>query len=182
MISRVVVSCVWLAGCAEEVQALSPDELTELASRHEAVFEAFEIGPHPDPLHDLLASAFMGQALTEAYVEHYRTLVTLADQDIGVDVLGVQHEVWEGRGMTVAASWRVRSRIRHQSHTHLRLARYRGELHVVRTAEGPRIHELLVHNLERVRAGLSTEALFEGGDPEAEGFVDPLELLELEAL
>lgn len=169
-----------LMACAAE-PAVVPEGFVE---RHASVFEVFDIGHAPDALHAHLSTLYAGEALTEAYLGHVRTLAAMEAGDIGVEILAVDHgKVAAERradGLVVTASWTVRSAVRHQAHTHVRIGRYRASF---QTDEGGRITAEWPADMERVRSGLKPGDLFgDGGDATDRGFVDPLELLEAGAL
>lgn len=176
-----------LLGCAEP-PVLDPDLVADFGARHARVYDAFEHGTDADALHAHLAGIYTGEALTDAFVRHYRTAVRLEAEDVGVDVLGVERldldAVAVPGGAVVTTAWLVRSSVRHQAHTHVRVGRYRGGFEVVPTDDGPRIAASWLADVQRVRSGLQAGDLF--GEPQGSaaerGFVDPLELLEAGAL
>ncbi|MEM8962380.1 MAG: hypothetical protein AAGD38_12935, partial [Acidobacteriota bacterium] len=56
-----------IAGCAPSDHRLG--EIFE--DLHRPIYGLYALGPDRDALHDLLAASFAGEALTQAYVEHF---------------------------------------------------------------------------------------------------------------
>ncbi|MCB9679929.1 MAG: hypothetical protein H6733_00530 [Alphaproteobacteria bacterium] len=164
------------AGVAADFEAL-----------HAAIYDLYALPVDRDALHDLLARAFVGEALTDQYVEHWRTRVRMAEEDTGIQVLGVTYDdvVVLPRAsvddpLRVDATWRVRGVVRHQGHKHPRINRYRAVYTLVDTDAGLRIADTHMKDLARVATQERADAVFGDGpeDVGEDGFMDPLEMFE----
>ena len=83
-------------------------------------------------------------------------------------------------GARVDADWSVGGVVTHQGHKHPRVNRYRAVYTLSPTADGLRITDTHMRNLERVRSLLSAGDAWTIDDlpKSGAGFMDPLDLLE----
>lgn len=152
---------------------------------HAPIYEAYALGPERDALHDHLAASFTGESLTEQYVEHWRTLVRMEEEQTGIRVTAVEYVdvalVPEDLpALRVDATWFVRGVVRHQRHRHPRINRYRAIYTLVSTPGGLRIADTRMRDLARVASQVAPGDVFDLGQGSGAdaGFIDPLELFE----
>lgn len=180
----------WLVGAALGVGCAAEPASDELVSTfralHTPVYDVFDLGPDRDAVHVALSRAFTGDALTAAYVEHWRALVRMQAESTAVTVTGVEYTSTVGvapdadGNPRVDASWLVRGVVSHQSHKHARINRYAARYTLVETPDGWRIADTHLRDLARVASRVAVDDLFDdgpGSGAEA-GFIDPLELFE----
>lgn len=154
---------------------------------HEGVYGVYDQGLDRDAVHDRLAASFVGEQLTEQYVEHWRTLHAMAEEGTSIEVLGVEYDRVEVVESTtdglprIDAAWLVRGIVTHQRHQHPRINRYAAVYTLRPTDDGWRIVATRMRNLERVGSEVQEDDLFgdgAGGSATEAGFMDPLELFE----
>ncbi|MCA9572015.1 MAG: hypothetical protein KC656_29455, partial [Myxococcales bacterium] len=169
---RIAAVVAVLAGCGPEPVVWDHEALVEaFEALHTPIYDVYAVGTARDALHDHLAARFTGEALTDQYVEHWRTLVAMEQDQTGITVTGVEYEdvvvVDDGRDgrLRVDASWLVRGIVRHQQHRHPRINRYRAIYTLAPTPDGLRIVATRMKDLERVATQVASDALFD----EAEG-------------
>lgn len=144
------------------------DELDEVVRARLEVAAAWELEgvetpEEDDALHALLARAYAGEALTQAYVDHHRALTRFSREavEVRVEAVEVEETLLEdgARGAVGSARsaertgrlrWRTRAEVRHAGHAHLRENRVEARLTWVRTADGPRIVAEQVLRAQRV--------------------------------
>jgi len=141
---------------------------------HEPIYRAYSLGGDPDALHKLLAGRFFGEALTREYIEHSLALQRLTEQETTIAIVMIRYRSVEvisrRKGQArLAADWTVEGTITHRGHSHTRTNRYAAIYTVAETADGLRIIDTRLKNLERLSGRLST------GE---RGGLTPLELLE----
>ena len=158
---------------------------------HTQVYRVYSVGLDRDAVHDQLATAFAGDALTREYVEHWTTLARMQEEGTAIDVLSVDYENVTvageaGGGVLVEADWSVGGIVTHQSHKHHRINRYQAVYTVAMAStdgEPPALHivDTRVRNAERVATPLESK---DSGSfpldelPKSErGYLGPAELL-----
>ena len=158
---------------------------------HSQVYRVYSVGLDRDAVHDQLAAAFAGDALTREYVEHWTTLARMRDEGTAIDVLSVDYESVAVAGsvpdgVLVEADWSVGGIVTHQSHKHHRINRYQAVYTMAMAStdgEAPALHivDTRVRNAERVSTPLESPG---GGSfpldelPKSErGYLGPAELL-----
>ena len=158
---------------------------------HSQVYRVYSVGLDRDAVHDQLAAAFAGDALTREYVEHWTTLARMRDEGTAIDVLSVDYESVAVAGsvpdgVLVEADWSVGGIVTHQSHKHHRINRYQAVYTMAMAStdgEAPALHivDTRVRNAERVSTPLESSG---GGSfpldelPKSErGYLGPAELL-----
>jgi hypothetical protein len=158
---------------------------------HSQVYRVYSLGLDRDAVHDQLATAFAGDALTREYVEHWTTLARMRDEGTAIDVLSVDYESVEVAGsapgaVLVEADWSVGGIVTHQSHKHHRINRYQAIYTLAMAStdgETPALHivDTRVRNAERVATPLESSG--SGAFPLDElpkserGYLGPAELL-----
>lgn len=186
-----LVSVGALAACAKPSPGatvqLGDDALTEtFRTLHKPLYGVYDLGPDRDGIHDLLASSFVGEALTSEYVEHYTTLFRMVDDETSIRIQRVDYETvavldrLPGGSVRIDADWSVGGVVTHQGHKHPRVNRYRAVYTLHPTPDGLRITDTRMRNLERVRSLLSAGDAWTVDDlpKSGGGFMDPLDLLE----
>lgn len=159
-----------------------PPSVETFRQLHEPVYGVYDLAREPDAVHGLLAAAFHGEALTREYVEHWSALARMTEEDVDVDVLGIEYlELLPLDGGRIDATWLVRGVVRHARHRHARVNRYRAIYTLADTSDGPRIVDTRLADLSRVRTALTLDDLLdplEGSSAAEQGFLDPTELFE----
>lgn len=173
-----------LAACADAPSP--PDAATVIPAfeaLHAPVYEVFELGTDRDAVHDHLARAFAGEALTRQYVEHWRALWRMDREQTAIEVLGVEYDevaLLDGTAdeVRVDAAWLVRGVVTHQGHRHPRINRYRAVYTLAATPDGWRITDTHLRDLARVASRVAADAVFDegAGTGTEDGFMDPLEM------
>lgn len=177
-----------LASCAPKVAPALPDDATvveRFKALHKPLYGVYDLGPDRDRIHGLLEDSFVGEALTQEYVEHYTTLFRMVDDETSIRIQRVDYESVEvldrapGQ-VRVDADWSVGGVVTHQGHKHPRVNRYRAVYTLSDTHGGLRITGTRMRNLERVRSLLSAGDAWTIDDlpKSGAGFMDPLDLLE----
>lgn len=172
-----------LAGCVDPPPAPAADLAERFAPLHAGIYDVWAAPHDRDAIHAVLARAFVGEALTDAYVDTWTARARMAEEGTSVEVLGVEHEAIEpfvvpgSPEVAIDASWRVRGVVQHQQHRHARIHRYRAIYTLVDTPDGPRVTDTRVLDLARVASRID-DVFGEGGDPTGQGFMDPLELFD----
>lgn len=177
-----------LAGCAPKVAPALPDDASvveHFKALHQPLYGVYDLGPDRDRIHGLLEGSFVGEALTQEYIEHYTTLFRMVDDETSIRIQRVDYESVEvldrppGQ-VRVDADWSVGGVVTHQGHKHPRVNRYRAVYTLSDTADGLRITGTRMRNLERVRSLLSAGDAWTIDDlpKSGAGFMDPLDLLE----
>ena len=173
-----------LLACASAPRGLPATLIEQFKWRHTAVYDVYQLGLDKDQIHDHLAKTYLGDALTEAYILHFQTMVKMKEDETAIDVRQVDYSMvdFEARsinGVLLNVDWSVGGIVTHQKHKHTRVNRYQAGYTLQADADGEwKIVHTRVHNAERIqRAFLSDDAFFEG---EASGgaYLDPLDLLE----
>ena len=154
-------------------------------SLHKPLYGVYDLGPSRDGIHDLLSASFVGEALTDEYIEHYTTLFRMVEDETSIRIQRVDYEsvtvLDRGpEGVRVDADWSVGGVVTHQGHKHPRVNRYRAVYTLSPTADGLRITATRMRNLERVRSLLAAGDAWTIDDlpKSGGGFMDPLDLLE----
>lgn len=124
----------------------SPPDAQGFAALHAAVYDAYAIGAHPDPLHEQLARSFSGQELTERYVEWWHTLSEMEEAGTEVELVDVEHQQVRALQGRIHAEWTVSAVVRHRSHEHTRTNRYAALFQV----EQGRITDTRMQDMERL--------------------------------
>lgn len=174
---------VLLAGCAAEPPAPPDDVAARFAPVHAGIYDVWAAPDDRDAIHAVLARAFVGEALTDAYVDTWTARARMAEEGTAVEVLGVEHEAIEPflvpdtGAVAVDVSWRVRGVVHHQQHRHARIHRYRAVYTVIDTPDGLRVVDTQVLDLARVASRID-DVFGTGGDATEQGFMDPLELFD----
>ncbi len=162
----------------------APAIVADFEALHAPVYHVFDLGPDRDAVHAQLARIFADDALTDAYVEHWRALVRMRDESTAVHISGVEYEdvtvldMDDAGRVRVDASWLVRGVVTHQRHMHPRINRYRAVYTLTPTDEGWRITDTHMRDLARVSSVLTAnDVLGSGAGTGADaGFMDPLEM------
>ena len=176
-------SAVLVAGCASGDDVPLDDVAARFAPLHAGIYDVWAAPHDRDAIHGVLARAFVGEALTDAYVDAWTARARMAEEGTAVEVLGVEHEALEpflvpgDDAVAVDASWRVRGVVHHQRHRHARIHRYRAVYTLAETPDGLRVADTRVLDLARVASRID-DVFGEGGDPTGQGFMDPLELFD----
>lgn len=178
----------WLLclGACDPPPAVPPEGLAAVfEDLHAPVYRVYGLGPDRDAVHGALAESFTGEALTDEYVEHWRTLVRMAEEHTAITVSAVEYDAVEvldgeeGR-WRVDATWLVRGVVQHQAHRHPRINRYRAIYTLIHTPDGWRIADTHMRDLARIATQVSGDDIFddEAGSGAEDGFMDPLEMFE----
>jgi len=154
-------------------------------SLHKPLYGVYDLGPSRDAIHDLLSASFVGEALTDEYVEHYTTLFRMVEDETSIRIQRVDYETVAvldrgPDGVRIDADWSVGGVVTHQGHKHPRVNRYRAVYTLSPTPDGLRITGTRMRNLERVRSLLAAGDAWTIDDlpKSGGGFMDPLDLLE----
>jgi hypothetical protein len=163
-----------LLSCFLEINRQNDALVSDFAGIHEPIYRAYMLSGDPDALHKLLSGRFSGEALTREYIEHFLALQRLIEQKTTIEIAAVRYrsiEVISRRTghARLAADWTVEGTITHRGHSHTRTNRYAAIYTVAETADGLRIVDTRLKNLERLSGRLST------GE---RGGLTPLQLLE----
>ena len=158
--------------------------IADFEALHAPVYHVFDLGSDRDAVHAQLAQSFAGDALTDAYVEHWRALVRMRDESTAVHISGVEYDdvsvldMDDAGRVRVDASWLVRGVVTHQRHMHPRINRYRAVYTLTPTDDGWRITDTHMRDLARVSSVLTAnDVLGSGAGTGADaGFMDPLEM------
>ncbi|HCH64091.1 MAG: hypothetical protein CL927_00935 [Deltaproteobacteria bacterium] len=174
--------------CAPKAGPLLPGDaavVEQFKQLHKPLYGVYDLGPDRNGIHGLLADSFVGEALTQEYVEHYTTLFRMVDDETSIQIQRVDYEsvavLDRGAGhVRVDADWSVGGVVTHQGHKHPRVNRYRAVYTLSHTRHGLRITDTRMRNLERVRSLLSAGDAWTIDDlpKSGAGFMDPLDLLE----
>ncbi len=174
------------AACGVAPEVLKPDLVEaqrDFVDRHAQAYDVWETPLDRDAIYDVLAEVFVGEALTDQYVETWATRTQMEVDDVDVRILAVTHDDLkmlppseEGR-VRLDASWTARGVVTHQGHRHARIHRYRGLFELTDTATGWRVEEVRPKELARVPSAID-DLFGDGGDPVEQGFMDPLELFD----
>ncbi|MEC8424601.1 MAG: hypothetical protein VX000_12545, partial [Myxococcota bacterium] len=124
---------------------------------HARVITAQASGLTDGPLHDHLAGALVGQALTNAFLAEAAAARRRTLAGASVEVESFEHETLEVMSHTpgstrIRATWLVVGRVQHGDHAHRRATRYAGRYRVVDTPLGPRIAEERAEDAVRLPA------------------------------
>ena len=135
-------------------------------------------------IHKLLAGSFMGEALTQEYIEHYTTLNRMANEETAIAIRKIDYntvQVISHRidGVKIDADWSVGGIVTHQKHKHPRVNRYRAIYTLQKNDNSQwRITDTKMKNVTRVqRAVISDDEFFDNQDAGG-GFLDPLDLID----
>jgi hypothetical protein len=129
---------------------------------HAPAYGVWATQPRGERLHRALAEVFAGEALTQAYLDHERSLRRLATTEGRVDVQDIRYRTVEvlDRGWswaTVEAEWEVSGTIRHgtgeQAHVHRRTNVYRAAYRISEVDGGFRIVESRMRDIRRLEVG-----------------------------
>ncbi len=116
---------VWLLLACFAPADLDDDALRRFRGLHERVYDVYRLPRDPDQVHALLSGSLAGEALTDAYVEHWTTLARMEAEDTQVVVEDVAWESVEALDHErLSAAWRLTARVTHQGHEHVRVNRY----------------------------------------------------------
>ena len=175
---------LFLMSCAQAPRGLPVGLIDSFKAIHTAVYEVYQMGVERDQIHDHLSGIYLGEALTQAYILHFQTIVHMAQDETAIDVRQVDYTTVELdahtlEGVSLNVDWSVGGIVTHQKHKHTRVNRYQAGYTLQRDDAGTwKISETRVRNAERVqRAFLSDDEFFEGATGGG-GYLDPLDLLE----
>ena len=153
---------------------------------HQRVYEVYALPIDRHAIHDLLSTCFRGEALTHEYVEHFTSKVHMTNEETAIEIVRLDYDevvlidAVNGR-YRVEADWNVGGVVTHQRHKHTRINRYRAVYTLEEGADGLRIVDTRMRNLERVRSVLTSGqgwwASDDGGTTSSQGYMSPLELL-----
>ena len=173
-----------LLACASGPRGLPTGLIDQFKWRHSSVYEVYQLALDRDQIHDHLAEVYLGDALTEAYVLHFQTMVHMEEDETAIDVRQVDYTSVDFQahtldGVLLDVDWSVGGIVTHQKHKHTRVNRYQARYTLQTDSEGEwKIAHTRVRNAERVqRAFLSDDAFFDG-ETSGGGYLDPLDLLE----
>ena len=177
-----------LIGCG--TQPADPDAIAQLRKAfpdlHRQVYTLYEAPMARHGLHDQLAGVYTGEALTEAYIDHWTTRSRMAEEETSVKILEVTYadvQLQPGPNNTVDLNvdWSVGGIVTHRSHSHPRVNRYRAVFTLAQTEGGPRIIDTRLQSAERIQDLLSRSSkgwILDQLPENAAGFLSPLDLLE----
>jgi hypothetical protein len=175
-------------GCASTAPVIQLDDsavVDTFTTLHKPLYGVYDFGPDRNRIHGLLSDSFVGDALTDEYVEHYTTLFRMVEDETSIQIQRVDYEAVRvldrgPDGIRVDADWSVGGVVTHQGHKHPRVNRYRAVYTLSPTPDGLRITATRMRNLERVRSLLSAGDAWTIDDlpKSGGGFMDPLDLLE----
>jgi len=173
-------------GAAPENPPIFADLKTTFPDLHRQVYGIYDAPLVRHGLHDELSEVYAGEALTQAYVEHWTTRTKMAEEDTSVNILEVSYAQIATRSrpdlaIDVEVDWSVGGVVTHRAHSHPRVNRYQAVFTVAQTQEGPRIVDTRLQSAERVRDMLSRASkgwILDQLPENAAGFLSPLDLLE----
>ena len=176
---------ILLASCTNvDIEPLPEGMVDIFKGLHEDVYGVYAVGLDRDRIHRLLSKSFMGEALTQEYIEHFTTLHKMTDEETAIAIRKIDYnsvEVISHRidGVQIDADWSVGGIVTHQQHKHPRVNRYRAIYTLQKNAsEEWRIVDTKMRNVARVqRAVFSDDEFFENQDAGG-GFLDPLDLID----
>lgn len=161
-----------LSACAAPTPPTdAPPVVEAFLALHQTIYAAWSLPLDRDALWTQHAAAFAGDALTDAYVEHWATRVSMSEQGTAVAVLQLDHEPPELLELSpsrarIAATWRVGGLVTHQGHQHLRVNQHSAVYTLARAGGAWRIVHTAQRDLRRVPDALDAEA--DGGPTPAE--------------
>ncbi len=180
---------LFLTACTQRAALPNLDDVeiaTVFEELHRGLYGIYELPLDRDILHTHLARSLAHEALTRNYVEHWTSLVRMAEARTRIDIRRVDYRdvAVVGRsekGVRVEASWSVGGVIHHASHSHARINLYRAIYTLGATPEGPRVIETRLRHAERLGDPMSSTTTDEwilDTLPEQGGFLDAADLLE----
>ena len=150
---------------------------------HKKVYQVYQVPLNRTDIHKLLAEIFMGEALSDEYVEHFTSRVHMKEEDTQIEIKQIDYNqisVLEElpQQVKIDADWSVGGIVTHQKHKHPRVNRYRAIFTLQKNnANQWRIVDTKMRNAERMqRAGVRDEDFFEGKKSTG-GYLDPLDLI-----
>ncbi len=178
-----LLACAACAVAPDLVEPEAAQAQQAFVDLHARAYDVWEAPLDRDAIYDVLAEVFVGEALTDQYVETWATRAQMEVDEVSVRVLAVHHHTLtllppsdEGR-VRVDVSWTARGIVTHQGHSHARIHRYRGLFVLAETGAGWRVEAVRPKELARVASAID-DLFGDGGDPVDQGFMDPLELFE----
>ena len=79
-----------LMSCAQAPRGLPVGLIDSFKAIHTAVYEVYQMGVERDQIHDL-SGIYLGEALTQAYILHFQTIVHMAQDETAIDVRQVDY-------------------------------------------------------------------------------------------
>ena len=175
---------LFMTACFSGPRGLPQSLLDDFKKIHSDVYQVYRLGEDRDLIHDHLATIYVGDALTEAYILHYQTIQKMIEDETAIDVRQVDYSSVDFKSHTLSGvfldvDWSVGGIVTHQEHKHTRVNRYQAGYTLQQDADGDwKIAHTRVRNAERVqRAFLSDDEFFDGTEAGG-GYLDPLDLLE----
>lgn len=171
-----------LLGC---LSAHPPDlyfVVQEFERFHPTVYSIYGSEPQEDTLHRILAAVFVGQKLTQEYVEHFTTLHHMSIEETSIDVKQVDYNHIEVLNfdfgwVQLDVDWSVGGVVTHQGHKHTRVNRYHAVYTLIEIAPDQwRVSNVKMRNAERIRRATDEDIL--NGEDAGGGYLDPMDLLE----
>ena len=151
---------------------------------HKKVYSVYQVPLEPNPIHNLLSSVFLGEALTKEYVEHYTARVHMKKDTTDIEIRQIDYNevVMLSKTpdlITVDVDWSVGGIVTHQKHKHPRVNRYRAIFSLEVGAEQVwKIMDTKMKNAQRIqRAGIRDVDFFEG-KKNSGGYLDPMDLID----
>ena len=188
---RFTVVCSWLVaaaigshGCAGVQTSIQDnDELVNaLKAIHQPVYDIYAKRLDRDGLHGHLGQSFVGEALTEAYVEHFTTLSRMETEETAIEILDVAYGDAQvlsiGVHPRILCQWQVSGVITHGGHAHARTNAYSAVFTLADTQAGWRISDTKMKDLERLKIDTNDDIEFSRGrDASGGGDSSLLELI-----
>jgi hypothetical protein len=181
-----VLLLLGFVGCGEAAPEFSDDEILAVFQElHTAIYDVYGVEFDRDAVYDLLAASFAGDELTREYVEHYTTKWRMQHDDTKVTILRVDYADTLvsrriGEGAVVEADWNVGGVVYHQGHSHARINRYRAAYTLQPRAQGFRIVDTKMKDMERVRLDMMSGGSLGLDEPlptSGQGMLSPSDLL-----
>ena len=168
-------------GCKSQVPDLDLVQ-KQFKEMHPSMYQIYKQGMDEGPLHNLLASIFVGDKLTNEYIEHFSTLYHMALEDTSIDVKQVDYNnidvlTFDFGEVKLDVDWSVGGVVTHQGHKHTRVNRYHAVYTLVDIGDAHwRISDVKMRNAERIQRATDEDIL--NGSDAGGGYLDPMDLLE----
>jgi len=171
-----------LLGCGSSHPPELQSVVQQFETIHPTVYSIYASQPLEDDLHAILEGVFVGQKLTQEYVEHFTTLHHMAIEETSIDVKQVDYNTIEVLDfdfgwVKLDVDWSVGGVVTHQGHKHTRVNRYHAVYSLIEVESDTwRIANVKMRNAERIRRATDEEIL--NGEDAGGGYLDPMDLLE----
>ena len=176
------------ASCSSQRGPSDADLRARFEQLHRRLYEVYELGDDRDALWSFLAASFDGEELTAEYLEHFTASRRMARERTEIRVLEVDYEQVtvrrDRKQWWVDADWSVGGVVRHQSHRHPRINRYRATYELAHAGgardeslDSLRIVGTTLRSLERVGTSRSSGFPLDDAPSSARGSLSLSDLL-----